>query len=70
MVGVLKGLNLPFADAMADRWPGLRNSGAIGGARGTVANGVERDGAADNVFDDRRTGNLEQYAVTYAHLTA
>jgi len=29
LVGVFKGLNLLFADAMADRWPKLPNSGPL-----------------------------------------
>lgn len=29
LIGIFKGLNLLFADAMADRWPGLRNSGPL-----------------------------------------
>lgn len=29
LVGAFKGLNLLFADGMADRWPRLRNSGPL-----------------------------------------
>ncbi|WP_340318216.1 antitoxin Xre-like helix-turn-helix domain-containing protein [Rhizorhabdus argentea] len=29
LIGVFKGLHLLFADAMADRWPGLANRGPI-----------------------------------------
>jgi hypothetical protein len=29
LVGVFKGLNLLFADGMADRWPRLRNQGPL-----------------------------------------
>jgi hypothetical protein len=29
MIGVFKGLHLLFADALADRWMGLRNSGPL-----------------------------------------
>ncbi|RYD94711.1 MAG: DUF2384 domain-containing protein [Sphingomonadales bacterium] len=29
LIGVFKGLHLLFADAMADRWPGLPNRGPI-----------------------------------------
>lgn len=31
LVGVFKGLHLLFADAMADRWPRLRNTGPLFG---------------------------------------
>ncbi len=29
LIGIFKGLNLLFADSMADRWPSLRNSGPL-----------------------------------------
>lgn len=31
LIGIFKGLHLLFADAMADRWPRLRNSGPLFG---------------------------------------
>ena len=31
LIGIYKGLHLLFADDMADRWPGLRNSGPLFG---------------------------------------
>jgi hypothetical protein len=36
LVGIFKGLNLLFADAMADRWPRLPNSGPLFGNRTPV----------------------------------
>jgi hypothetical protein len=42
MVGVYKGLHLLFADAMADRWPRLRNAGPLFGNLTPVEAMVER----------------------------
>jgi hypothetical protein len=29
LIGIFKGLNLMFADDMADRWPALKNDGPL-----------------------------------------
>jgi Protein of unknown function (DUF2384) len=41
MIGVFKGLHLLFADAMADRWVRLRNSGPLFGNRTPIEAMVE-----------------------------
>ncbi len=41
MVGVFKGLHLLFADAMADRWIKLKNSGPLFGNRTPVETMIE-----------------------------
>lgn len=41
LVGVYKGLNLLFADAMADRWPTLRNSGPLFANRSPIQTMIE-----------------------------
>lgn len=43
LIGVFKGLNLLFADDMADRWPRLRNSGPLFENRDPVET-MARDG--------------------------
>jgi hypothetical protein len=41
MIGIFKGLHLLFADAMADRWIGLRNSGPLFGHRTPIETMIE-----------------------------
>jgi Protein of unknown function (DUF2384) len=41
MIGVFKGLHLLFADAMADRWVRLRNSGPLFGNRTPIETMIE-----------------------------
>jgi hypothetical protein len=41
MIGVFKGLHLLFADAMADRWVGLRNSGPLFANRTPIETMIE-----------------------------
>jgi hypothetical protein len=41
MIGVFKGLHLLFADAMADRWIRLRNSGPLFGNRTPIETMIE-----------------------------
>jgi uncharacterized protein (DUF2384 family) len=41
LIGVFKGLNLLFADAMADRWPKLPNSGPLFANRTPVNTMIE-----------------------------
>jgi uncharacterized protein (DUF2384 family) len=52
LVGVFKGLNLLFADAMADRWPKLPNSGPLFANR-TPVNAMI-DGGIPIMLDVRR----------------
>ena len=41
LVGIFKGLHLLFADSMADRWPGLANSGPLFGGSTPIAAMIE-----------------------------
>jgi antitoxin Xre/MbcA/ParS-like protein len=41
MIGIFKGLHLLFADAMADRWVRLRNSGPLFGNRTPIETMIE-----------------------------
>jgi uncharacterized protein (DUF2384 family) len=52
LIGVFKGLNLLFADAMADRWPKLPNSGPLFGNRTPVNTMIE--GGIPVMIDVRR----------------
>lgn len=52
VVGVYKGLNLLFADAMADRWPRLANRGPLFGGLTPVAAMIE--GGIPRMLEVRR----------------
>jgi uncharacterized protein (DUF2384 family) len=52
LVGVFKGLNLLFADAMADRWPKLPNSGPLFAKRTPVNTMIE--GGIPTMIEVRR----------------
>ena len=52
LTGIYKGLHLLFADAMADRWPVLANSGPIFQGRAPVAAMI--DGGIPLMLDVRR----------------
>ncbi|CAN5399119.1 hypothetical protein BH10PSE7_BH10PSE7_20030 [soil metagenome] len=52
LVGLFKGLNLLFADAMANRWPGLRNKGPLFGQRTPIQAMIE--GGIPLMLDVRR----------------
>ncbi|HEV7437179.1 MAG TPA: helix-turn-helix transcriptional regulator [Pseudorhizobium sp.] len=52
LVGIYKGLHLLFADAMADRWPMLPNTGPLFAARTPVAAMIE--GGIPLMLDTRR----------------
>ena len=41
MIGVFRGLHLLFADGMADRWVGLRNSGPLFSNRTPIETMIE-----------------------------
>lgn len=52
MIGVFKGLHLLFADAMADRWVRLRNSGPLFGNRSPIEAMIE--GGIPTMIEVRR----------------
>jgi hypothetical protein len=52
LVGIYKGLHLLFADAMADRWPLLANSGPLFANRSPVA--AMAEGGIPAMLDVRR----------------
>ena len=52
MIGVFKGLHLLFADAMADRWVRLRNSGPLFGNRTPIETMIE--GGIPTMIEVRR----------------
>lgn len=52
LIGIYKGLHLLFADAMADRWPMLPNTGPLFGGRTPVAAMIE--GGIPLMLDIRR----------------
>ncbi|MCL6706177.1 DUF2384 domain-containing protein [Pseudomonas sp. R2.Fl] len=52
LTGIYKGLHLLFADAMADRWPSLENSGPLFDRRSPVAAMIE--GGIPLMLDVRR----------------
>jgi hypothetical protein len=52
LVGVYKGLHLLFADAMADKWPRLNNSGALFNRRTPIEAMIE--GGIPFMLDVRR----------------
>lgn len=52
LVGVYKGLNLLFADQMADRWPRLENKGPLFNRRTPVQAMIE--GGIPHMLDVRR----------------
>ena len=52
LVGVFKGLNLLFADSMADRWPTLRNRGPLFNNRTPIEAMI--DGGIPAMLDVRR----------------
>ena len=52
MIGVFKGLHLLFADAMADRWVQLRNSGPLFANRTPIETMI--DGGIPAMIDVRR----------------
>lgn len=52
LTGIYKGLHLLFADAMADRWPVLENSGPLFDRRSPVAAMI--DGGIPLMLDVRR----------------
>ncbi len=52
LIGVFKGLHLLFADAMADRWIRLRNSGPLFGNRTPLETMIE--GGIPVMFEVRR----------------
>ena len=52
LTGIYKGLHLLFADAMADRWPVLENSGPLFDRRSPV--GAMIDGGIPLMLDVRR----------------
>jgi hypothetical protein len=52
MIGVFKGLHLLFADAMADRWVKLRNSGPLFGNRTPIEMMIE--GGIPTMIEVRR----------------
>ena len=51
-VGLYKGLHLLFADAMADRWPRLANSGPVFGRKSPIEAMI--DGGIPVMLDARR----------------
>jgi len=52
LIGVFKGLHLLFADAMADRWVRLRNSGPLFGNRSPIETMIE--GGIPSMIEVRR----------------
>ena len=42
LVGIYKGLHLPFADGMADRWPKLENRAPLFARRSPIDSMIER----------------------------
>ena len=52
LVGIYKALHLLFADDMADRWPGLENSGPLFGRRTQIAAMI--DGGIPQMLEVRR----------------
>lgn len=52
LVGIYKGLHLMFADAMADQWPTLRNSGPL--FKGVSPVAAMKAGGIPKMLDTRR----------------
>ncbi len=52
LIGIFKGLHLLFADDMADRWVGLRNTGPLFGNRTPIETMV--DGGIPVMIEVRR----------------
>jgi len=52
LIGIYKALHLLFADDMADRWPGLENSGPLFGRRTPIASMI--DGGIPQMLEVRR----------------
>jgi hypothetical protein len=52
LVGLYKGLHLLFADAMADRWPGLPNRNPLFGGASPIATMIE--GGIPEMLEARR----------------